>query len=64
MGRKFNENDKILFEIGRDTAYDFRFYLSSKAPYTITFFKSYLKGIEPNLKKISGSIKKAITTPH
>jgi FkbH-like protein len=52
--------DKILFEIGRVTAYDFRFYLSSKAPYTITFFKSYLKGIEPNLKKISGSIKKAI----
>jgi FkbH-like protein len=52
--------DKILFELGRVNTYDFRFYLSSKAPYTITFFKSYLKGIEPNLKKISGSIKKAI----
>jgi len=52
--------DKIVFELGRDQAYDFRFYLSSKAPYSLHFFKSYIKAIEPTIKKITGAVKKAI----
>ena len=52
--------DKIIFELGREQAFDFRFYQSSKAPYTIMFFKSYLRAIESTILKVTGKLKKAI----
>jgi FkbH-like protein len=52
--------DKIIFEIGRTQAFDFRFYQSSKAPYTISFFKTYIRAIESTILKITGKVKKAI----
>jgi FkbH-like protein len=52
--------DKIVAEIGLKEAYDFRFYLSSKAPYTLSFFKKYALAIEPEIRKMSGKAKKAL----
>jgi FkbH-like protein len=52
--------DKIIFELGRAQAFDFRFYQSAKAPYTISFFKTYLRAIESTILKVSGKVKKAI----
>lgn len=52
--------DKIVAELGLKEAYDFRFYLSSKAPYTLSFFKKYALAIEPEIKKMSGKAKKAL----
>jgi FkbH-like protein len=52
--------DKIVAEIGLKEAYDFRFYLSSKAPYTLSFFKKYALAIEPEIIKMSGKAKKAL----
>jgi FkbH-like protein len=56
----FLDLDKIVVEIGRAEAYDYRFYLSSKAPYTLQFFKHYLTGIEPEIRKMTGKAKKAL----
>lgn len=52
--------DKIIFELGRAQAFDFRFYQSSKAPYTISFFKTYIRAIESTILKVTGKVKKAI----
>ena len=52
--------DKIVAEVGLKEAYDFRFYLSSKAPYTLSFFKKYALAIEPEIRKMSGKAKKAL----
>jgi FkbH-like protein len=52
--------DKIVAEIGLKEAYDFRFYLSSKAPYTLSFFKKYALAIETEIRKMSGKSKKAL----
>lgn len=52
--------EKIIFELGRAQAFDFRFYQSSKAPYTISFFKSYIRAIESTILKVTGKGKKAI----
>jgi FkbH-like protein len=52
--------DKIIFELGRAQAFDFRFYQSSKAPYSILFFKTYIRAIESTILKITGKLKKAI----
>lgn len=52
--------DKIVAEVGVKEAYDFRFYLSSKAPYTLSFFKKYALAIEPEIRKMSGKAKKAL----
>lgn len=52
--------DKIIFELGRTLAFDFRFYQSSKAPYTISFFKTYIRAIESTILKVTGKVKKAI----
>ncbi len=52
--------DKIIFELGRAQAFDFRFYHTSKAPYTISFFKTYIRAIESTILKVTGKVKKAI----
>lgn len=52
--------DRIVAEVGLNDAYDFRFYLSSKAPYTLNFFKKYLLALEPEIRKMTGKAKKAL----
>lgn len=52
--------DKVIFELGRAQAFDYRFYQSSKAPYTISFFKTYIRAIESTILKVTGKVKKAI----
>ncbi len=52
--------DRIIAEIGLKEAFDFRFYLSSKAPYTLSYFKKYAVAIEPEIRKMSGKAKKAL----
>jgi len=52
--------DKILIQLGISNAIDFRFYHSSKAPYTIAFFKQYTLAIQPLLLQNNGKLKKAL----
>ena len=52
--------EKIITQIGVKQAVDFRFYHSSKAPYTIPFFKSYCMAVLPVILKNTGKLKKAI----
>jgi FkbH-like protein len=52
--------DTIISQIGVKQAVDFRFYKSSKAPYTIAFFKSYCMALLPVILKNTGKLKKAI----
>jgi FkbH-like protein len=54
------EMDKIISKIGIKQAIDFRFYQSSKAPYTLTFLKNYVSAIEPVFLRNTGKLKKAI----
>ena len=52
--------DKIISELGRLQAFDYRFYQSSKALYSISFFKTYIRAIESTILKVTGKVKKAI----
>ena len=52
--------NKIYQNIGLKQSIDFRFYYSSKAPYTFSFFKNYASAIESLLMKNTGRLKKAI----
>lgn len=52
--------DRILVNNGIVNNIDFRFFHSSKAPYTIEFFKNYVNEIEFVLFKNTGKLKKAI----
>jgi FkbH-like protein len=51
---------KIVVQIGTKHAFDARFYNSSKAPYTLSFFKKYISAIEPITLQLTGKLKKAI----
>ena len=52
--------DKIFINSGLVDFIDYRFFHSSKAPYTIDFFKEYVAEIEYFLLKNNGKLKKAI----
>lgn len=52
--------EKIISQVGVNHAMDFRLNYSSKAPYTLTFFKKYLGAIEPIILRNTGKLKKAI----
>ena len=52
--------DKIFINSGLVNFIDYRFFHSSKAPYTIDFFKEYVAEIEYFLLKNNGKLKKAI----
>jgi FkbH-like protein len=52
--------DKLFVQIGFKQSIDYRFYYSSKAPYTFAFFKKYIAAIEPILLRNTGKLKKAI----
>ncbi|MBK9633930.1 MAG: HAD-IIIC family phosphatase [Bacteroidetes bacterium] len=52
--------DQLFIDIGIKNAIDYRFYHSSKAPYTFSFLRSYVSAIECFLLKNNGKLKKAI----
>ncbi len=52
--------NKIYISEGIKNCIDIRFYISSKAPYTFTFFKNYVQSLENVLLKNIGKLKKAI----
>lgn len=52
--------DKILLQTGVKQGIDFRFYHSSKAPYTVAFLKAYTLAIQPVLLRNNGKLKKAL----
>jgi len=52
--------DNLFIQIGIKNAIDYRFYNSSKAPYSFIFFKTYVNAIESILLKNNGKLKKAI----
>ncbi|MCU0359123.1 MAG: HAD-IIIC family phosphatase [Bacteroidia bacterium] len=52
--------DAIFQQHGLSQCYDQRFYLSSKAPYTVNFLKHYMVSIEPLLLRNNGKLKKAL----
>lgn len=52
--------DQVFMQQGLSQCFDQRFYLSSKAPYTVNFLKHYALLIEPILLKNNGKLKKAL----
>ncbi len=52
--------DKLFAHIGFKQSIDYRFYHSSKAPYTFAFLKSYVAAIETVFLRNTGKLKKAI----
>jgi FkbH-like protein len=52
--------DKVFSNIGFKQSIDYRFYHSSKAPYTFSFFKNYVAAIETVYLRNTGKLKKAI----
>lgn len=52
--------EKIIAQNGISQSIDLRLYHSSKAPYTLSFFKKYVTAIEPIVLRNTGKLKKAI----
>jgi len=52
--------EKIFAKISVTRSVDFRYYYSSKALYTIEFYKSYSQFIAPIIKSVKGKAKKAL----
>jgi FkbH-like protein len=52
--------DKIISKISVSRSVDFRYYYSSKALYTIEFYKAYAAFVSPILHSIRGKSKKAL----
>jgi len=52
--------DKVIAEVNVDRSFDFRYYYSSKALYTIEFFKIYAEYIKPFIMSVNGKSKKAL----
>ena len=66
LGQKKRSNvsivniDKLFTNIGFKQSIDYRFYHSSKAPYTFAFLKNYVAAIETVFLRNTGKLKKAI----
>jgi FkbH-like protein len=54
------ELDKVIASIGVEDSFDYRYYYSSKALYTVNFFKSYAEYVKPFIMSASGKAKKAL----
>jgi FkbH-like protein len=52
--------DKLFAHVGFNQSIDYRFYHSSKAPYTFAFLKNYVAAIETVFLRNTGKLKKAI----
>ena len=54
------ELEKVIANIGLDNSLDLRYYYSSKALYTIDFFKAYAEYVKPYVMSANGKSKKAL----
>jgi FkbH-like protein len=52
--------DKVIAQVSVDRSVDFRYYYSSKALYTLAFFKAYSAFIDPIIRAVRGATKKAL----
>ena len=52
--------NKVFLKNGVESCIDYRYYSSSKSLYTIGFYKSYVKLIEPYLRVMLGRVKKVL----
>jgi len=57
---KLVDLDKVIAEVNVDRSFDLRYYYSSKALYTIEFFKIYAEHIKPFIMSANGKSKKAL----
>jgi FkbH-like protein len=57
---KIIDIDRILYSIAVENSVDFRYYYSSKALYSLDFFKSYSNFIKPIVISANGRSKKAL----
>jgi FkbH-like protein len=51
---------RVIANVGLDNSLDLRYYYSSKALYTIDFFKTYVEYIKPYVMSANGKSKKAL----
>lgn len=54
------EIDKVFGEVGYESAFDFRYFYSSRALYSSDFYKAYAEHIAPLIFSIQGMAKKAL----
>lgn len=54
------ELDKIIATVSCEQSVDFRYYYSSKALYTVNFYKAYAQFIQPILLSVNGKAKKVL----
>ena len=52
--------EKVIANVGVENSLDLRYFYSSKALYTVTFFKEYAKYIKPLIMFANGKTKKAL----
>lgn len=57
---KLVDIDKVIASIGISNSLDLRYYYSSKALYTVEFFKAYAKIIKPFIMSANGKARKAL----
>ena len=57
---KLIDLEKVIARVGVNSSLDLRYYYSSKALYTIDFFKVYAEHIKPYIMSANGKSKKAI----
>lgn len=57
---KLIELEKVIASVGVEKSLDLRYYYSSKALYTIEFFKTYAEYIKPFIMSANGKSKKAL----
>lgn len=57
---KLVDLDKVIASIGLDNSIDLRYYYSSKALYTVDFFKRYSYHVKPYIMSVCGKSKKAL----
>ena len=57
---KLVDFEKVIAKVGVDSSIDLRFFYSSKALYTIDFFKAYAEYVKPYIMSATGKAKKAI----
>jgi len=54
------ELEKVIASVGVSDSLDYRYYYSSKALYTVDFFKAYVEYIKPFIMSANGKAKKAL----
>jgi FkbH-like protein len=54
------DTDKVIASVGVANSLDWRYYYSSKALYTINFFKVYAEFVKPLIMSVNGKSKKAL----